>query len=79
MINHHSNTTDGGSVVGIPIVEKPTLYGSLMQMVDILACHARYTGSSPVGVAISHSYKDKARSFTCNEPVYLPPKEKIVV
>ena len=22
-----------------------------MQMVDILACHARYTGSSPVGVA----------------------------
>ena len=23
-----------------------------MQMVDILACHARYTGSSPVGVAI---------------------------
>ena len=28
------------------------LYGALMQMVDILACHARYTGSSPVGVAI---------------------------
>lgn len=23
-----------------------------MQLVDILACHARYTGSSPVGVAI---------------------------
>ena len=22
-----------------------------MQLVDILACHARYTGSSPVGVA----------------------------
>ena len=28
------------------------IYGFLMQLVDILACHARYTGSSPVGVAI---------------------------
>ena len=25
-----------------------------MQLVDILACHARYTGSSPVGVAIEN-------------------------
>ena len=34
----------GWSVVGIPIVEKPTLYGSVAQMVSALACHARGRG-----------------------------------
>ena len=31
---------DGWSVVGIPIVEKPTLYGSVVQLVRMPACHA---------------------------------------
>ena len=37
------------------LIARVRSYGSLMQLVDILACHARYTGSSPVGVATARA------------------------